>query len=128
MTGDIGSSIPVKVWTNAQGQVVQISLDSKRANAKAGVESVSASINFSGYDTPVTVVPPASGTYVTIPGKTLVNLIHPAAASKHAGQGQGLSAARPARPSQVGQAQVQARSLEAAVDLEHLAGDVGGGR
>ncbi len=86
ISGDVGATTPIKVWTNAQGQMVQIAVDASH-QTKTGTISVTGTINFSGYGSPVTVTPPAAGTYVTVPASTLLSLLPAAAkvtgAAKH---------------------------------------------
>jgi hypothetical protein len=84
---DIGTSIPVDVWTNAAGQIIQISINGTRANAKVGVKSIKASVNFSGYGSAVTVVTPANAK--VIPWSTIQSLVKPAATAHATAKGKG---------------------------------------
>jgi len=72
---DIGSTVPVQVWADAQGQVVQVSVSITRGGSATGVQSLNASVDFSGYGSAVTVTPPASTAATVIPGSTLRSLV-----------------------------------------------------
>ncbi len=74
ISGQVGSTLPIKVWTNPQGQVNEISVDASWPHAKGGPSAVNGAIKFTGYDSPVTVTAPASGTSLTLSWTTVVKM------------------------------------------------------
>ena len=66
----VGPTIPLSLWADAQGRVVQLGA-TDTATAPHGSTATSFTADFSGYDTPVSIVPPPSGQVKPIPASLL---------------------------------------------------------
>lgn len=68
LTKLVGKTLPIELWTNSAGQVVELSLARGHAKLKAAID-------LSNFGAPVTVAAPAAATTLTLPAATLVKAV-----------------------------------------------------
>jgi hypothetical protein len=64
-------TVPVQLWADPLGRLVRASVAVSRASSSSGPKSVSAQVDFTGYDSPVTIVAPPADQTTPLPSGLL---------------------------------------------------------
>ena len=78
-------NLAATLWANSSDQLVQATVHGARRGARVGISAV---VNFTGYDAPVTITVPPSSQVRAIPLSVVTSVLGGSSANAHLGLGQ----------------------------------------